>query len=170
MTCERSVFFSSDTPVSSTNKTDRHDIIDILLKVALNTITITPLITIFFYREALPGNWNEDFDSFQKMIILKCLRPDKVTDAMQDYVSENLGQRFIEPQTADLDLVFKDSSPTIPLIFVLSAGTDPAADLYKFADKLRFSKKLNASSLGQGQVCTFLIKNCVIIEGKNEGF
>jgi hypothetical protein len=36
-----------------------------------------------------------------------------------------------------------------------SAGTDPAADLYKFADKLRFSKKLNAISLGQGQVCTW---------------
>jgi hypothetical protein len=31
-------------PVSSTNKTDRHDITEILLKVALNTITLTPLI------------------------------------------------------------------------------------------------------------------------------
>jgi hypothetical protein len=30
--------FSSDTPVSSTNKTDRHDITEILLKVVLNTI------------------------------------------------------------------------------------------------------------------------------------
>ena len=31
-------WFSSGTPVSSTNKTDRHDIFGILLKVALNTI------------------------------------------------------------------------------------------------------------------------------------
>ena len=31
--------FSLGTPVSSTNKTDRHDITAILLKVALNTIT-----------------------------------------------------------------------------------------------------------------------------------
>jgi hypothetical protein len=31
---------SSGTPVSSINKTDRHDITEILLKVALNTITI----------------------------------------------------------------------------------------------------------------------------------
>jgi hypothetical protein len=29
------------TPVSSTNKTDRHDITEILLKVALNTINQT---------------------------------------------------------------------------------------------------------------------------------
>ena len=33
--------FSSDTPVYSTNKTDRHDITEILLKVAFNTITLT---------------------------------------------------------------------------------------------------------------------------------
>ena len=32
--------FSPGTPVSSTNKTDRHDITEILLKVALNTITL----------------------------------------------------------------------------------------------------------------------------------
>ena len=47
-----------------------------------------------------------------------------------------LGQRFIEPQTAELGLVFRDSSPTTPLIFVLSVGTDPAADLYKFAEEV----------------------------------
>jgi len=34
-------WFSSGTPVSSTNKTDHHDITEILLKVALKTITLT---------------------------------------------------------------------------------------------------------------------------------
>jgi len=33
--------FSPGSPVSSTNKTDGHDITEILLKVALNTITLT---------------------------------------------------------------------------------------------------------------------------------
>ena len=33
--------FSPGSPVSSTNKTDRHDITEILLKVALNTIKQT---------------------------------------------------------------------------------------------------------------------------------
>ncbi len=33
---------SPGTPVSSTNKTDLHDIAQILLKVALNTISLTP--------------------------------------------------------------------------------------------------------------------------------
>ena len=39
---DRSVVFSG-TPIASTTKTDRHDITDILLKVALNTITLTLL-------------------------------------------------------------------------------------------------------------------------------
>jgi hypothetical protein len=37
--------FSPGTPVSSSNKTDCHDIIEILLKVALNTITLA-VVTI----------------------------------------------------------------------------------------------------------------------------
>jgi hypothetical protein len=35
--------FSLGTPVSSTNKTDCYNITEILLKVALNTITLTPV-------------------------------------------------------------------------------------------------------------------------------
>ena len=72
--------------------------------------------------------------------------------SIQDFVSEKLGQRFIEPQTANLGMAYKDSSPTSPLIFILSQGTDPAADLYKFAEQMKFHKKLSAISLGQGQV------------------
>jgi hypothetical protein len=36
------------SPVSSTNKTDRHDIAEILLKVALKTITLTPVPPIHY--------------------------------------------------------------------------------------------------------------------------
>uniref|UniRef100_A0A803YA76 Dynein axonemal heavy chain 1 n=1 Tax=Meleagris gallopavo TaxID=9103 RepID=A0A803YA76_MELGA len=103
------------------------------------------------HREPLPGKWDVELDAFQKLLVLRCLRGDKITNAMQDFVALNLDRRFIEPQTADLSIVFRDSSATIPLVFVLSPGTDPAADLYKFAEEMKFSKKLSAISLGQGQ-------------------
>jgi hypothetical protein len=43
-------WFSSGTPVTSTNKTDRHadDITVILLKVALNTTTLTLTLTLLW--------------------------------------------------------------------------------------------------------------------------
>ncbi|XP_054472107.1 dynein axonemal heavy chain 1 [Anoplopoma fimbria] len=103
------------------------------------------------HREPLPGEWDTELDSFQKLLVLRCLRADCLVQGLQDFVSAHLGQRFIEPQTSDLSVVFTESSPFTPLIFVLSPGTDPAADLYKFADVMQFSKKMSAISLGQGQ-------------------
>ncbi|XP_063071051.1 dynein axonemal heavy chain 1 [Engraulis encrasicolus] len=103
------------------------------------------------HREPVPGEWDRKLSSFQKLLILRCLRADCLTQGLQDFVATQLGQRFIEPQTSDLSAVFKESSAITPLIFVLSPGTDPAADLYKFADVMNFSKKMSAISLGQGQ-------------------
>ena len=42
-------WFSPGTPVSSTNKTEYHNITDILFKVALNTITFTINLQIITY-------------------------------------------------------------------------------------------------------------------------
>jgi dynein heavy chain len=103
------------------------------------------------HQAKFPGKWETELDSFQKMLIMKCIRYDKLPDMMQDFVSARIGQRFIEPQTANLAQVFPDTSPTTPLIFVLSAGADPAADLQTFAEEMKFTKKLQAISLGQGQ-------------------
>lgn len=103
------------------------------------------------HREKFPGKWEEALDTFQKLLVIKCLRYDKLPDMMQDFVSNRIGQRFIEPQTANLSQVFPDTNPQTPLIFVLSNGTDPAADLLTFAEEMKFTKKLTSISLGQGQ-------------------
>lgn len=54
-----------------------------------------------YCREPLPGIWNTYLDEFQKLLILRCLRGDKVTNAMQDFVANHLEPRFIEPQASD---------------------------------------------------------------------
>jgi len=46
-------WFSTGTQISSNNKTDCHDITEILLKVALNTITLTPSVFIFTCKAIL---------------------------------------------------------------------------------------------------------------------
>jgi dynein heavy chain, axonemal len=46
---------------------------------------------------------------------------------------------------------YKDSSITTPLIFVLSAGSDPVADFERFSAEMNMTKKVEKISLGRGQ-------------------
>ncbi|KNC54636.1 dynein heavy chain 2 [Thecamonas trahens ATCC 50062] len=103
------------------------------------------------HKLELPGLWQERLNAVQRIALLRCLRLDKVAGAVEDFIAEELGKEFIIPPTFDLASVYRDSSPTTPLIFVLSPGADPGADLYKFAVEMRFSKKLATISLGRGQ-------------------
>ena len=48
------------------------------------------------------------------------------------------------------NVVFRDSNSTTPLLFILSAGSDPMAGLMKFAEDRGFTgNKFNAISLGK---------------------
>jgi len=39
----------------------------------------------------MPGEWEEKLNSFQKMIVLKAVRSDKITMAIQNFIIEKLG-------------------------------------------------------------------------------
>ncbi|TMW61529.1 hypothetical protein Poli38472_012720 [Pythium oligandrum] len=93
----------------------------------------------------------QTLDSFQRLIVLRCLRPDKVIPAVMTFVASEMGQRFIEPQPFDLKAGYDDSNCATPLIFVLTPGADPMSELLKLAVELGFQKKFVAISLGQGQ-------------------
>ncbi|RHY56820.1 hypothetical protein DYB38_001612 [Aphanomyces astaci] len=91
------------------------------------------------------------YDLFQKLIVLRCFRPDKVVPSVMTFVASMIGQRFIEPQPFDLKAGYDDSTCATPLIFVLTPGADPMSELLKLAAELGFTKKFVAISLGQGQ-------------------
>ncbi|RYY35163.1 hypothetical protein EON62_02715, partial [archaeon] len=95
--------------------------------------------------------WFEGLNSLQRMCFLRCLRPDKLLLAIQDYVIEHLGQSFVEPPPFDLAACYEDSTVLTPLIFVLSAGSDPTRAFYSFAEAAGMRNKLEGISLGQGQ-------------------
>ena len=97
----------------------------------------------------MPGDAASKYNSFQKLCIFRCLRPDKVVPLIQQLVIDEMGQRFVEPPPFDLKLSYEDSSSISPLIFILSPGADPNASLIQFADSLGI--KLESLSLGQGQ-------------------
>jgi dynein heavy chain len=99
-----------------------------------------------------PAPWNEKLTSMQKMIIVRCLRPDKALPAMSKFISEKLGNIFVSPPAFDLHGSYNDSTCDSPIVFVLSPGADPMAALLKFASQMSMDgDKFGAISLGQGQ-------------------
>ncbi|CAH1408276.1 unnamed protein product [Nezara viridula] len=115
----------------------------------------------------LPGVWNQKLDQFQKMVVVRCLRPDRVSFSTLNFVSKYLGQEFTEPPVLDIKAVLEDSSAKSPLIFVLSPGVDPTGALIQLAEANKMTSKFHSLSLGQGQspVATRLIE-----EGKKYGY
>eukprot|EP00818_Percolomonas_sp_WS_P004750 CAMPEP_0117444502 /NCGR_PEP_ID=MMETSP0759-20121206/5277_1 /TAXON_ID=63605 /ORGANISM="Percolomonas cosmopolitus, Strain WS" /LENGTH=4349 /DNA_ID=CAMNT_0005236577 /DNA_START=155 /DNA_END=13203 /DNA_ORIENTATION=- len=98
-----------------------------------------------------PGIWKE-CTLFQRIIILRLLRPDKIIPAVRKFIAENLDEKFLEPPTFDIQLSFEDSNCEVPLIFILSPGVDPMDKLQSFAAKvLGEGATLDSVSLGQGQ-------------------
>ena len=106
------------------------------------------------HEEKYPSPY-DILQGMDRMVVLRCFRPDKMVPSVQDFIVDNLGQSYIEPPTFDLPGSFADSNSCAPLIFVLSPGADPMAALLKFAEDKGFSQskgEVQTISLGQGQV------------------
>lgn len=101
--------------------------------------------------EELPAPWENKLTPFQKLIVVRLLRPDKIKVSVSKFVEEQMGAKFILPPPFDISKSFAESNSLCPLIFILSAGTDPMAALVKFAEIKGFSDKFQSISLGQGQ-------------------
>eukprot|EP00941_MAST-03F_sp_MAST-3F-sp1_P004511 g4511.t1 len=100
------------------------------------------------HKAPLPEDWKH-LSGFQFLLVLRCIRPDKVMLAVQDYVIAELGRKFVEPPPFDLEACYNDSTCTTPLVFILSPGSDPMASLLKYSEEL--NTNLDTISLGQGQ-------------------
>lgn len=112
-----------------------------------------------------PGG-ERDVGMFERLLILKIFKPEKLMFAFQRYVAHELGQSYAESPVATMDALFASSDCRTPIIFVLSQGADPTQQVIQFAHKMSFYDRLYYKSLGQGQerVATEMIE-----KGKREG-
>ena len=69
------------------------------------------------------------------MIVLRCLRPDRVIQSIKKYIEAGLGSAFTRIVPTNLAPMMGNSVNKEPVIFVLSPGVDPTSALKKLAEE-----------------------------------
>ncbi|XP_062480123.1 dynein axonemal heavy chain 10 isoform X3 [Pezoporus occidentalis] len=99
-----------------------------------------------------PMQYQDKLSDFQKLLLLRCFRVDRLYRAVTDYVTVTMGEKYVQPPVISFEAVFEQSSPSSPVVFILSPGSDPISDLMKLAERTGFGgDRLKFLAMGQGQ-------------------
>lgn len=111
--------------------------------------------------KTLPLDWRSlDQMPFQKLLVVRCLRPDRCNIALNNFVRVTLpdGNAFVDCDATSssiqvLQSAFTDSTNTTPIFFILSPGANPVKDVEALAraNNIDPIKQLHQVALGQGQ-------------------
>ncbi|XP_076854099.1 dynein axonemal heavy chain 10 [Brachyhypopomus gauderio] len=99
-----------------------------------------------------PLKYRDCLTAFQKLLLLRCFRVDRVYRAVSDYVTVAMGEKYVQPPVISFEAILEQSSPNSPIVFILSPGCEPASDLLKLAQRSEFgTNRLKFLAMGQGQ-------------------
>ena len=99
-----------------------------------------------------PLKYGTSLTDFQSLLLLRCFRVDRVFRAITQFVIKRMGEKYVTPPVIKYDQLYEQSTPTSPVVFILSPGADPANDLVKLAERQGFTgNRLKFLAMGQGQ-------------------
>lgn len=99
-----------------------------------------------------PEEYTEGLTTFEYLLAVKLLRPDRLTMAITNFITEVMTEKFVTPPVLRYKTVYGNSSAMSPVVFILSPGADPAYSVSELADAEGFGgPKLKICALGQGQ-------------------
>ena len=81
----------------------------------------------------MPDDWDKKLDLFEKLVLQKIIKPEKVGSGMANYIIKTIGAQYLEAPNVSMRDLWKDSDSRTPIIFVLSPGADPTSSLLKFS-------------------------------------
>mmetsp|Transcript_26839 Transcript_26839/g.4853 ORF Transcript_26839/g.4853 Transcript_26839/m.4853 type:complete len:220 (-) Transcript_26839:1752-2411(-) len=105
----------------------------------------------------LPLDWKRLNGTFQKLLVLRCLRPDRLTLAIDTWLKDALpnGVKYVEIDSGMsfgeiLESVLEDAVNTTPIFFILSPGTDPVVDVERSAKVRHIEEGKNYWNVAMG--------------------
>ena len=85
--------------------------------------------------------------SFQRLIIVKVLRPECLVESVRLFVVERMGSKFVTSVGFDLQEIFEESNNRKPLIFILSPGN--CLLLFSFLNKFNNCKLIKLTKFNK---------------------
>lgn len=102
----------------------------------------------------LPGDYQKQCTAFDRLILLRALRPDRITTALTNYISDTMGQEYVFQAPFDMAATYEETSSQTPVFFVLFPGVDPTPWVENLGRSLDISQEAGTFiniSMGQGQ-------------------
>ena len=112
-----------------------------------------------------PGDYGK-MSPFQKMCLLRAIRPDRLTAALRTQIVTMFGKMFIDEEGFNIFSIYRETAPQTACFFYLFAGADVVSDLDPLLKKKGYSVEnglfINIS-MGQGQeeVAQEAIERCI---------
>jgi len=91
---------------------------------------------------------------FQKLLVIRALRPDRIVNALTQFISNQIGEKYTFDVTFTMAETFKETDPRTAVFYILSPGSDPVKDVEHFAKSQGFTAEKGNFyniSLGEGQ-------------------
>jgi dynein heavy chain len=102
----------------------------------------------------LPGDYQKILSAFDRLILLRAMRPDRVTTALRSYISDAMGEVYVFQKPFDMAATYAETSNQTPTFFVLFAGVDPTPWVEGLGKQMGVTLEngnFKNISMGQGQ-------------------
>ena len=93
-------------------------------------------------------------NSFQRLLLIRALRPDRIVAAIGNYVIEMMTTKYMDQRIFDMNETYKETNCRTPIFFVLFPGIDPTTvveDQGRIVGKSIQDGTLINIPMGQGQ-------------------
>ncbi|KAI9332693.1 dynein heavy chain and region D6 of dynein motor-domain-containing protein [Obelidium mucronatum] len=99
-----------------------------------------------------PPSMSKRISTFQKLLLVKLLRPDRLMSAMAMFSCTVLGVSSLSPKALNFKKLFEDETvANEPILFITTPGADPSQELRDYAIQEIGADNYRQVSMGQGQ-------------------
>uniref|UniRef100_A0A182QNU8 Dynein heavy chain C-terminal domain-containing protein n=1 Tax=Anopheles farauti TaxID=69004 RepID=A0A182QNU8_9DIPT len=118
----------------------------------------------------LPGSWEANLKMFQKHLIVRSLRMDRIEHCMADFTRATLGAKFLNLPASSLEDVYQESSANTLILVLVRGNVSPLGKVERLARKVCKDEKekryFEKMTMGENRIEEFitLLQRCIADE------